>query len=126
MLYTCSVTLTAPVLWCDKIGATYLAANPVFYAGSKHIEIGFHFARERVAQKDLDVRFISTNDQVANVITKDFCLHDLWFHIQSSIWSYQTVSYWHMLRTIIKNNMSIDKKNLVKSGTTRRYSYANN
>jgi hypothetical protein len=57
-------------IWCDNIGATYSAANPMFHGRMKHVEIDFHFVRERVARKLLDVRLVSTNDQVADGFTK--------------------------------------------------------
>jgi hypothetical protein len=59
-----------PCLWCDNLGATYLSANPFFHARAKHIEIDFHFVRERVLRKLLEVRFIPSKDQVADEFTK--------------------------------------------------------
>jgi hypothetical protein len=59
-----------PSLWCDNIRATYLSVNPAFHARTKHIEIDYHFVREQVAKKALEVRHISTHDQLADVLTK--------------------------------------------------------
>jgi hypothetical protein len=47
-------------LWCDNLGVTYLSDNPMFHARMKHIEVDYHLVRERVARKQLDIRFIST------------------------------------------------------------------
>lgn len=64
-----------PILWCDNLGATYLTVNPIFHARTKHIEIDYHFVRERVAANRLKVRFISTKDQLADIFTKGLSSH---------------------------------------------------
>ena len=37
-----------------------VSVNHVFYARTKHIEIDYHFVREQVATKRLDIHFISS------------------------------------------------------------------
>jgi hypothetical protein len=61
---------SAATLSCGNLGATYLSANPVFHTRIKHIEVDYYFVWERVARKQLDVQFISTNDQLADGFTK--------------------------------------------------------
>ena len=59
-----------PTLWCDNLGATFLVADLVSQAQTKHIEIDIHFVRDLVAKKSLFIRRISTTEQIANVMTK--------------------------------------------------------
>ncbi|KAH9668130.1 retrovirus-related pol polyprotein from transposon RE1 [Citrus sinensis] len=64
------IKLPTPVLWCDNQGAGDLAKNPVFHSKSKHIELDVHYIRDKVLNKELEVRYIPTEEQVADVLTK--------------------------------------------------------
>jgi transposase InsO family protein len=59
-----------PTVWCDNTSAISLASNPVFHARTKHVEVDYHFVRERVVRGDLNVQFIPTVDQLADLLTK--------------------------------------------------------
>jgi hypothetical protein len=63
-------SVSAPIIWCDNLGATYLSANPVFHAHTKHVEVNYHFIQDRVAKKEIQIRFISSRDQLVDVFTE--------------------------------------------------------
>lgn len=53
-----------------NLGAISLASNYVFHARTKHIEVNYHFIREKVVNKDISTRYIYTLDQIADIFTK--------------------------------------------------------
>jgi hypothetical protein len=66
----CIPSPTSVRLWCDNMGAMHLSSNPVFHGQTKHIEVDYHFVRDQVMKKLLEVGFISTRDQITDGITK--------------------------------------------------------
>ena len=70
LLKDLGVFLHTPILWCDNISALALASNPVFHARTKHIEVDYHFVREKVLRRDLLLKFVASHDQLADILTK--------------------------------------------------------
>ncbi|XP_028053049.1 uncharacterized protein LOC114257489 [Camellia sinensis] len=59
-----------PTLWCDNLSAIAMSHNPVFHARTIHIEVDYHFVRERIAAKKLHICYIPTTDQITDIFTK--------------------------------------------------------
>lgn len=71
LFFELGVTITTtPTIYCDNIGATYLAANPVFYSRMKHLALDYHFVRQHVQSGQLRVSHASSQDQLADALTK--------------------------------------------------------
>ena len=60
----------APSLHCDNLSTLHVASNPVLHARTKHVELDYHFVRERVARGSLSLVFTPSSDQVADCLTK--------------------------------------------------------
>jgi hypothetical protein len=54
----------------DNQGAIDLSKNPKHHNRTKHIDVSYHFTRERMAMKEVDVGYIPTGDNVADIMTK--------------------------------------------------------
>jgi hypothetical protein len=65
------------VIYCDDISSILLANNPIYHARTKHIEVHYHFIREKVLAKEIDLIHVSTEDQVVNIFTKALSIDKL-------------------------------------------------
>ena len=57
-------------LLCDNESAIKIAHNPVQHTKTKHIEIRHHFIREHVSHGDIDLSYVGTEWQLADIFTK--------------------------------------------------------
>jgi len=63
--------MDAPVvIYCDNMSSILLANNPVYHVKTKHIKVHYHFIREKVLAKEIDLIHVNTEDQVADIFTK--------------------------------------------------------
>jgi hypothetical protein len=65
------INVADPVLiYGDNQGALAMALNPTMHHKSKHIDIKQHFIREKVADGDVQLQYISTKRMLADALTK--------------------------------------------------------
>ena len=72
-LFECE--LEATVVCCDNQSGIRLSENLVFHEWSKHIDIRYDFLRDRVQKGTIQLEYIQTDVQVANIFTKAVCRH---------------------------------------------------
>lgn len=62
--------LPPALLHCDNLAAIALAANPVLHERTKHVEVDYHFIRDKINSGVIVTKHIPTHSQVADVFTK--------------------------------------------------------
>jgi len=58
------------VIYYDNINSILLANNPVYHARTKQIEMHYHFIREKVLTREINLIHVNIKDQVADIFTK--------------------------------------------------------
>ncbi|CAL2249791.1 unnamed protein product [Prunus armeniaca] len=57
-------------IMCDNTSAIAMAKNPVFHQKSRHINRKFHFIREAIQAKEIELVYCRTEEQIADILTK--------------------------------------------------------
>ena len=63
-------SINSCTLYGDNQGSIALAKNPVHHLRSKHIDIRYHFIREEVQKGTVNLVYVPTNDNAADIFTK--------------------------------------------------------
>jgi transposase InsO family protein len=65
------VTYTDPIpLHCDNTSAISVSKNPVLHSKMKHIPIKYHFLKEQVTNRVVQLNYIPSTEQIADIFTK--------------------------------------------------------
>jgi len=62
--------LICPTIYCDNQSAIKLSKNDCIHDKSKHIRIRYHFIRDEAAKKNIVIKYIPTEKQQADMLTK--------------------------------------------------------
>jgi len=57
-------------LYCDNTSAINLTKNPIQHSKIKYIEIKHHFIRDHIKKGDIEIMFVKTENQLADLFTK--------------------------------------------------------
>ena len=61
----------APTVYCDNISTTYICVNPVFHSRMKHVAIDFHFVRDQVQNKEIEVKHLHViTDNITSIFSE--------------------------------------------------------
>ena len=57
-------------IFCDNTSAILITQNPVIYSRTKHIDVRYHFIRDHIEKENVELHFIPTENQLADIFTK--------------------------------------------------------
>ncbi|MCO5550669.1 hypothetical protein L7F22_004158 [Adiantum nelumboides] len=61
---------TANTIYTDSQSALVVARNPIFHARTKHIEVHYHYVKERLSIGEINLAYVPTQDNLADLFTK--------------------------------------------------------
>ncbi|CAL1411860.1 unnamed protein product [Linum trigynum] len=80
LLAELGVSIQPPVrLHVDNTSAIRIATNPVLHDRTKHIEVHVHYIRQLVVEGEVELAYITSENQTADLLTKAVASARYWF-----------------------------------------------
>ncbi|RYA57260.1 hypothetical protein DD599_25540 [Enterobacter cloacae complex sp. CH23B] len=61
---------TTNIIYTASQSALAVVRNPFFHARTKHIEVHYHYVRERLSAGKISLAYVPTQDNLADLFTK--------------------------------------------------------
>jgi hypothetical protein len=117
-------------LMCDNTSAISVSKNPVFYKKMRHVERRHYFRRDHVEKGDLEMRYIDTERQLADIFTKpvdssrfadlcggggNWCLPFIWLGLRES-WCFDVyIIYFVFLLHFLHTHLSYVASHIIRA-----------
>ncbi|GJR71023.1 hypothetical protein Tco_0017088 [Tanacetum coccineum] len=121
-------------MYCDSKNAIAISCNPVQHSRTKHINIRYHFIKEHVEKGTVELYFVGTEYQLADLFTKalpkerfEYLVHRIDVIICSSLFSTSIQLQLMMLKTccnlmqMIGRKLTFDGSGYVTAGIKEVY-----
>jgi ribosomal protein L7Ae-like RNA K-turn-binding protein len=92
ILESMGIKVQSPVtVRVDNMGAIFMAENTSSSSRTRHIDTRWHFVRELVEDKKIEIVFVRTDENVADVFTKNVPGEVFKTHVEKFVWGKQDV-----------------------------------
>ena len=58
------------LVYCDSESAITISHNPIHHSKTKHIELRYHFIKDHILKGNIELIFVHTHEEIADVFTK--------------------------------------------------------
>jgi hypothetical protein len=106
-------------LMCDNTSTISVTKNLVFHKKMRHVERRHHFLRDHVEKGDIEMRYIDTKRQLADILTKsldasrfadlrggNWCLASVWLSLKGSWCFFLHIIYFAFLLHFLHTHLS--------------------
>jgi hypothetical protein len=70
LLHDFGILVNTLKMKCDNQAAIAIARNPIISQRAKHIDIQYHFIRERIERKEVDIAYVESAANASDILTK--------------------------------------------------------